>query len=439
MSPADPRVIVAQSPMTRRQWIIVALCVVLNGLDGFDVLSVSFASPGIAAEWGIDRAALGVVLSMELIGMALGSLALGQLADRIGSRATALLCLAIMALGMFLAAQSSNPFELSLIRLTTGIGIGGLLASISALAAGSANNSRKPTAVALVAAGYPLGAVIGGTLSSQLLIGGDWRDVFLLGAGLTAVMLPVAWWILPESFESILRRHKESNRLTEVNRSLTKLGHVPLDRLATAPQEKKPSFVALFSPTLRSGTLLLVAAYFLHMVSFYFLLKWTPKIVADLGFSPSDAATVLVWFNIGGLLGSFLISFLTTRLPLLTLLMATLLLSPICISWFGFSVAEIGMLSFAACAAGFSANAAIVGLYALIAAFYPAHLRAGGIGLVIGLGRGGSALGPILGGALFSLGLERNSVATILGCGSLMAVLAIALFHRRQKMRPDRS
>jgi hypothetical protein len=56
------------SPMSKLQLVVVVLCTLLYGLDGFDVLSISFAAPGIAREWGVDRAALGVVLSMELIG-----------------------------------------------------------------------------------------------------------------------------------------------------------------------------------------------------------------------------------------------------------------------------------------------------------------------------------------------------------------------------------
>ena len=75
----DPRTIIDQQPMSRFQWGIVATMVGLNALDGFDVLSISFASPGIASAWGIDRAALGIVLSMELIGMAVGSVLILQI------------------------------------------------------------------------------------------------------------------------------------------------------------------------------------------------------------------------------------------------------------------------------------------------------------------------------------------------------------------------
>ncbi len=104
----DPRDIIAKSPMTAMQVAIVGITIALNALDGFDVLSISFASPGIMAEWKITRVALGFVLSMELIGMAFGSIFLGSLADKIGRRPTVLGCLVVMATGMFMATTSTG-------------------------------------------------------------------------------------------------------------------------------------------------------------------------------------------------------------------------------------------------------------------------------------------------------------------------------------------
>src|SRR5215468_7796485 len=103
MNTTDPRQIIDRSAMTTAQIVVVALTVLLNAMDGFDILSIAFASPGIAKEWGINQLALGIVLSMELIGMAFGSALLGGLADKIGRRPTLLGCLVVMASGMLLA------------------------------------------------------------------------------------------------------------------------------------------------------------------------------------------------------------------------------------------------------------------------------------------------------------------------------------------------
>ena len=125
----DPREILLKSPMTTMQVIIIALTVGLNGLDGFDVLSISYASPGIAAQWGIERGALGLVLVAELVGMAIGSIFLGGVADKIGRRPLMLGCLVCMALGMFMVTTTDSLVVLSTWRVITGLGIGGMLAS----------------------------------------------------------------------------------------------------------------------------------------------------------------------------------------------------------------------------------------------------------------------------------------------------------------------
>src|SRR5215813_8438821 len=52
MTATDPREILENSTMTAAQITVVAITVFLNALDGFDVLSIAFASPGIAKEWG---------------------------------------------------------------------------------------------------------------------------------------------------------------------------------------------------------------------------------------------------------------------------------------------------------------------------------------------------------------------------------------------------
>ena len=148
----DPRELIDRSPMSTWQISAIALCVLMVSLDGFDVLSISFAAPGIAKEWGIDRAALGIVLSMELIGMGVGAFILGHLADRIGRRPTILFSLVMMTVGMYLASVASSVSMLSAVRLFTGVGIGGILAAVNAMAAEYSNQRCRNLSVSLMAA-----------------------------------------------------------------------------------------------------------------------------------------------------------------------------------------------------------------------------------------------------------------------------------------------
>lgn len=421
----DIRRLLDTAPMGITQVVAIALCVLLNALDGFDVLAISFASPGIAAEWGINRAALGIVLSMELIGMGVGSILLGGLADRVGRRPTILLCLAVMAAGMTAATHAWNVEALAVMRFVTGLGIGGMLASANAMVAELANARTRSLAVALMAAGYPLGAVLGGSFASMLLASGEWRDVFLFGAVATAIALPLAWFLLPESAGYLLQV-RPVNALARVNRLLERMGHAAVEALPP-PEAAQPrtSFAALFGGRLGRTTILLTAAYFCHIMTFYFILKWIPKIVVDMGHPPALAGGVLVWANVGGLSGALLFSALSWRIALKPLLTGALLMAAVLIALFGQSRDGIMWLSMVAAMAGLCTNAGVVGLYALVALSFPTSLRASGTGFVIGAGRGGAALGPIIAGFLFDRNMGLPWVAATMALGSLIGAIAL--------------
>jgi benzoate transport len=433
MASEDPRALIDREPMSRFQWGVVAVMVGLNALDGFDVLSISFASPGIAKAWGIDRAALGLVLSMELIGMAIGSLVLGGVADRAGRRATILGCLVLMTIGMLGAATSHDVITLSAWRVLTGLGIGGMLAATNAAVAEAANGKRRALAVVLMAGGYPIGTIIGGSISAVLLGMYGWHSVFVFGAIATACFIPLVLFFAPESI-SFLMHKRPPNALERVNAVLARMGHPAVDALPEVRPEavaRKATAAELFAPGMARATILLTLAYLMHIMTFYFILKWIPKIVVDMGFAPAAAAGVLVWASIGGATGSLLLGLLTARVRLLALTIGAMIASVVLVAWFGRGQTDLQGLSMVAAAAGFATNAGVVGLYALLARTFPTRLRATATGFVIGVGRGGSALAPALAGLLFAAGYMLDSVAILMSLGS--AVAAVALLGLRRQ------
>ncbi|MCM2131220.1 MFS transporter [Larsenimonas rhizosphaerae] len=439
----DPRTLLDDAPMGRAQILAVAITVALNALDGFDVLAISFAAPGIVAEWNINRAELGVVLAMELIGMSLGSIMLGGLTDRFGRRPANLGCLMLMTVGMLLSATAGSVIELGMWRVLTGIGIGGMLASINATAAEYANRKSRNLCVSLMAIGYPLGAIVGGTIAAQLLRLFDWRAVFFFGAGMTALMIPLTFILLKETVPYLCQR-RPAHALEKVNRELRRLGHPTVDRLpevSTDHDETSP--LAIFNPAMLRTTLMLTLAYFMHIATFYFLLKWIPEIVVGMGFTPAHAAGVLIWANIGGASGGILLGLLGRYLPIRQITMAALCLSVVTVIWFGQGANSLAHMSLVAGLTGFCTNAGVVGLYALFAQRFPTAHRASGTGFAIGVGRGGAALSPIVVGVLFTMGLGLQGVAVIMALGAAIAVAALLILGKspaemnKQATRPD--
>lgn len=431
----DPAQVIASAPMGTLQLVAVGSCVMLNALDGFDVLAISFAAPGIARQWGIDRAALGVVLSVELIGMSLGSILMGRVADRIGRRPVILMCLVIMGAGMGLASLAAGVHALAAFRLLTGVGIGGMLATTNALVAEYANDRSRHTCVTWMAAGFPLGAIIGGAVSSLLLATFDWRAVFILGGAATTLALPLVWFLLPESIAYLVKA-RPRGALERVNATLRRMGHSAVDALprTLGPVAAGGARTGLLSPTLARATVILTAAYFAHIMTFYYVMKWTPKIVADMGYAPALAGSVLVWVNVGGATSAILFGVLARRVSLRALAVATLVLSAAAVWVFGSGFNTIAQLSASAAFAGFCANAGVYGLYAMMASMLPTEVRAGGTGFIIGVGRGGAALGPILAGVLFASGSGLSAVSALMALGSVLAGAALLALpaHERE-------
>ncbi len=408
------------------QIVAVIITIGLNALDGFDVQAISFAGPGIRAEWHLASTALGAVLSMELIGMALGSIFLGGVADKIGRRPTMLGCLAAMALGMFMATRATSVVDLSVWRVLTGLGIGGMLASVNAVVAEFSNAKRKSLNVSLMSIGYPVGAVVGGIIVERLLAGHNWRSIFYFGSAFTAIFIPLVLILVPESVHWLARK-QPAGALDRINRTLRRMGHAAVGALPSISSEVRRRSVAdIFRPGLVAITVIVTAAYFFHIMTFYFMVKWIPTIVVNMHFPVTSAASVLTWTNVGGAIGGTVFGLLTMRFHLKPLTIATMVLSTVLVILFGRSPPDLTDLKVICASADFCLNAAIVGMYAIFAQGFPTHVRASGTGFAIGIGRGGAVLAPIIAGLLFDSGLAVQSVATIMACSSLVAACVLA-------------
>lgn len=421
----DPRETLNSSEMARLQYVVIAITVALNALDGFDVLAISFASPGIYAEWGIGPVGLGLVLSMELWGMAAGSLLLGGVADQFGRRPTILACLCMMTIGMYLVTTTPSLTVFSIWRFITGLGIGGMLASIGAQAAEFSNLKNRPMAIAMMSAGYPIGGVLGGAVVTQLLKYYDWRSVFYFGTALTFLMIPLVWLLMPESVHWLVRK-RPANYLARINATMTKIGHQSLALIPEFPEEaKRKAWVDIFSKTMIATTICVTTFYFLHIVTFYFILKWVPQLVVQMGFSPASAAGVLTWASVAGAAGALTFGFLSKKFSLKSLTLVMFVGSVAGTILFGQTTPNLVVLSAFVAFAGYFINAGIVGMYSIMAQVFPTHVRASGTGFAIGVGRGGSAISPILAGFLLQGGMQLPMVSVVMAMGSLLAAGAL--------------
>jgi cyanate permease len=288
-----------------------------------------------------------------------------------------------------------------------------------------------------MAIGYPLGVIGGGAAVAVLLRHGSWRRVFELGAGMSALFIPIVYWWVPESVAWLCQKQPR-RALERVNRGLIRLGHAPVTALPALPQAgpaRKAAVGGIFRPELAITTVLVSLTYFLHITTFYFMLKWVPKIVVDMGFASSSAAGVLVWANVGGATGGAVLGLLTQRFRVKYLTMALLVASTAMLAVFGRAHADLSQLSLICAATGFCTNGGVVGIYAVLARAFPTDLRATGSGFALGTGRAGAVCAPIIAGVLFKAGYGLPIVAALMGAGSLVAAICLAMV-RLEKPQP---
>jgi benzoate transport len=421
----------AQGPVTAFQVAVIALCVGLNMLDGFDVLAMSFAATGVRADWHLLDSQLGALLSAGLVGMGVGSLTLGPCADRWGRRIIVLLSVALASLGMLGSAFARGYAELLALRVLTGIGIGGTIASVAVIVSEYAPNNWRGTALAIYATGYSIGATIGGALAAYAIPHYGWRAAFAIGGTLSLLMLPLAWRKLPESLDFLMTRRPASG-LRRVNALLQAMRQPSLTALAE-PLSGQDSVRARLKLLMRPSTLLVWIVFFCTMAGFYFIVSWTPRLLNAAGLSAGQGMTGGVLLNLGGIAGCSLFAFAAARADTHRLQLGALIGSAVLIAGFGLVMSRLGIALWTALLLGIIANAAMAGLYAVGPPLYPTAVRTTGMGWAIGVGRLGAILAPLASGALLDRGWLPAQLYFFFSAPFVVAAVAIFIIG------PDRA
>lgn len=424
---------VREGPMRPVQILAVTICVVINAIDGFDILAMAFTAPAIAEDWNLPATALGVLFSASLAGMALGSVLLAPFADKFGRRKMILFGLALITFGMFAVAWSSDVAHLAWMRFITGLGIGAVLPSLNTVVAEYASNRRRDLSISLMTVGYSIGATLGGLIAVYLITQHGWQSVFILGGVLSALMIPVVYFGLPESIDFLVVR-RPAGALERLNALLVRLGAATVDALPAPARADgvRPRFIDIFAPGLRMKTVLTCTIFFLVMTTFYFLTSWTPKMLVDLGLSLSGGISGAVMMSLVGVVGGVVLGALVPKVGLNRIGATFMIACFFAVAAFGFSPVNAGLLITLAGAIGFFMNGAVVTLYSLAPRVFPPAVRATGTGLALGFGRLGATVGPYIAGVLIASGWERGAyslalaVPMLLGAGVLQLIVTQA-------------
>lgn len=387
---------------SQRGMLVTGLCFVLNMFDGVNIFTLTYVAPELQKHFGAGAAAFSVVFSAGLIGMGLGGLFLAPLADRLGRRPVILFALLLMAGAMIASAYAPDLWSLAAIRLAVGVGIGTVLASITALSAGFAPERWRHVAAGVPQAGYPVGATLAGFATAWALPSYGWSGVFTAAGVLTLLLVPVCWFLLPETPETA---HPTHHSIAE-----------------TLGGERQRNSLLLWVCTVGG------------FMALYFIASWITKLAIAAGLPPTQAIIASSIYSLGSVVGTIAISFAALRVDLRKLVFGSLVLACVFFLIFGgihMSLLPLLCVSFFI---GVTLQGGVNGNYPLVAAVYPADMRATGLGWAMGIGRIGAFLGPLIGGWALGAGLPLVAVFGIFCLPMLatgFAALAVQLGDNR--------
>lgn len=409
---------------------IVFLATAAIVFDGYDLVVYGTVLPTLLDDpsqlGALNPGTAGALGSYALVGVMVGALAAGTFGDRIGRRRMMLINIVWFSVGMAVTATAQSILSFGILRFLTGIGVGGLVATVGAMIAEFAPQGKRNLYNAIVYSGIPVGGVLAATLAILLEDHIGWRGLFWIGALPLVVLLPLAMVKMPESPRWLISR----GRLDDARDVCAATGIPFPDDTATATGAAKVGFAVLATKKYIKPTALLGVMSFSGLLLTYGLNTWLPQIMKNAGFNAKGSLAFLLVLNGGAIVGGLIASRLADkrgpqRVVATSFCLATFAL--ICLT-LGF---PLPILLAAVAVAGTGTIGTQVLIYGYVSNYYPTNARAAGVAWCAGFGRLGGIVGPMIGGLLLGAGISSASAFYIFAGVALVGAGVTMLVPRR--------
>jgi MFS transporter, AAHS family, 4-hydroxybenzoate transporter len=412
---------------------ILILCALAALLDGFAAQMIGYVAPSVAREMRLSPAALTPVFAWGLVGLMLGALIFGPVADRFGRKPVIVVCTLFYGVITLATAKADSGQSLAILRFLAGLGFGGVMPNAIALTAEYSPHRRRGTMITIMFCGFPVGASIAGFAAVPILQAFSWRGVFVLAGLMPLLLVPVLVVMLPESIRHLVIHGGKSARVAELLRRISPQMVFPGGANFVVLEERAAGLavIHLFRQGRALATILLWIGFFMSLIDIYFLTSWLPTVFHNAGITLSLAVIATAVFQGGGVVASLALGSLVDRFGAYRVVYSTYFLGAICVALLGYShsIAAIMVCTFFA---GAGIIGGQTGANALAASFYPTYIRSTGVGWALGIGRIGSIAGPIFGGIMLSLHLPLTTVFLAGAVPSLIGSAALLLMGRTQ-------
>ena len=427
---------------TSLAFFLVAMLTLIS--DGFDLAAMGYIAPELVKEWGMPPARLVPAFSAGIIGMLIGGPLLGMFGDRLGRKRVIVAGLVVIGVTTLATMATRSIADLVVLRLITGVGLGGVIPNVVALVAEIVPRRLRGRLLVVVAMGIAFGIAIPGLTAAVLVPRFGWRVLLLVGGILPLLVALAAMRYVPESIRYMLERgdrEDEVRRLARLIRpDLVIDDQTRFVRPVDAPKIVRGSIKPLFGGDLLLVTPLLWICQAANQMANFFSLTWLPTLLQSGGASTSHAGATASLFSLGGLVSGVVLMFVIDRVGVVPLVVLFLAGVPLVASMAATDLSPMAHAIIIA-GAGFCVTGIQLGTTALLGIFYPTPIRSLGTGWTQAAGRLGALAAPVVGGILLDMAVPISSLplapAALLGVGFVAcSILAILCVRRFDGWRP---
>ncbi|MFM0502929.1 MFS transporter [Paraburkholderia caffeinilytica] len=414
-------------------------CALIIVFDGYDLAVVGIALPKIMEQMHLTPTFAGVMVSSALVGMMLGNLSSGALATRFGRRRSIVLFVALFSLFTAVAGASTSPTQFVVARFLAGIGIGGVMPNVIAQMTEYSPKRVRSLLVTLMFSGYSVGGVLAASLGKGVMAEYGWSYLFF-AAGVPLLLLPLLFAAMPES-ALFLWKQEKGLELKAILRRVAPDAEVASAEIELSAQTQKSSKVAsvpsLFSGGKALSSVMLWVQCFMCLFMVYALSSWLAKMMASAGYSLGSALTFIIVLNAGGIVGAIGGGWLADKLHIKYVLASMYLVAALSISVLGLGLSQGLLYVFVALAGASTIGTQIVGC-AYAGQFYPNATRATGVGWMLGMGRLGAMLSPLLIGFFVEQNFTMQANFILISSTGLIASLAVLAINHSKSASHER-
>lgn len=363
--------------------------------DAMDVGMLSFVIAALHKEWQLSTVEMGWIGSVSSIGMAVGAILFGMMADRFGRKAILILTLLVFSIGSGISAFATGYGIFLVLRFIIGAGLGGELPVASTLVSESVPVEKRGRSVVLLESFWAAGWLLAAIISYFVMPIWGWR-VAIFATGLAGLY---AFYFREGIHES---------------RAFKKVARPGLIKTLTT----------LWRPPYVRSTLMLWIVWFMVVFSYYGMFLWLPSVMVLKGFSLINSFGYVLIMTLAQLPGYFVAAWLIEKWGRKTVLSLFLLGTAGSALGFGMA-ASLPMLLTAGMLLSFFNLGAWGALYAYSPEQYPTIVRSSGSGMAAGIGRIGGIVGPLLVGHLLGANWSVTGIFGIFTASILIAIIAI--------------